>query len=377
MRTYELGTFSEIPVRLHWGALALATLFGFVVGTGVLPELAPGGSDAAYLLGGLLAGAALLASIFIHEAAHALVARRHGVAVSSITLWLLGGVAHLEDEAPNPRAEAQIAGVGPLSSFILAAGSLGVGWALFGIAPVLGATLLWVGGLNVVLALFNLLPGAPLDGGRLLHAWLWRRHGSRARATSGASRAGRVLGLIVAGLGLVEVFAGNLGGLWTALIGWFLYGAAGQEAQHGRLSEALQELTAGDVMGPLPATVADWSSIEQILNQHRSGDTRLLAVDFSGKPTAVVTVAEIARAAANPSRRQTYLRLRDLGLPKPTEVEFDSPAKDLLRQPGSPAVVTHEGQPIGVVSRHELELMLARHQLGVTAPDRTDDALAA
>ncbi len=110
----------------------------------------------------------MLASILVHEAAHAVLAQRYGVEVSSITLWFLGGVAHLEDEAPNAKAEAQIAGAGPASSLDIASMFLGLGWivAISEISPLLSATLFWIGGLNAVLGIFNLLPGAPLDGGR-------------------------------------------------------------------------------------------------------------------------------------------------------------------------------------------------------------------
>ena len=129
MNARQIGTFRGIPVRLHWGAVALAILLGLLVANGVLPQLAPDLSDTSYLLGGFFAGAALLGSIFVHEASHAVVAQRHGVEVSSITLWLLGGVAHLEDEAPSPRAEAQIAGAGPVSSVAVAVWLLGAPWA--------------------------------------------------------------------------------------------------------------------------------------------------------------------------------------------------------------------------------------------------------
>ena len=182
MRTFAVGTFRGIPVRIHAGALIIAGLVAWIVGSSVLPAFVPGASGAGYLVGGVIAGTGVLASIFIHEAAHAVLARRHDVPVKSITLWLLGGVAHLEDEAPNPRAEAQIAGAGPLTSVLVAivVGGLGALLAALDAAPLAAATFLWLGMINGVLAVFNLLPGAPLDGGRLLAAasnkrvYIWR-----------------------------------------------------------------------------------------------------------------------------------------------------------------------------------------------------------
>jgi Zn-dependent protease len=341
----------------------LAIIFGVTVGTGALPALAPGGTDAAYLLGGLLSGAGLLASIFVHEAAHALVALRYGVPVSSITLWLLGGVAHLEKEAPNPGAEAKIAGAGPVSSIAVGALLLGAGSALFlvDIALVFAATLLWLGGLNAMLALFNLLPGAPLDGGRLLHAWLWQRRGSRARATEGAAKAGRFIGIAVAIVGLAQFIAGNIGGLWTTAIGWFLYTAAGQEAVNGKLIEALADRTVADIMAPLPPTVADWSRVSDLLERPQQQE-RILAVDFGGTPTILITFAELARAAAKQDVDDP--RLRDLQFPKLITIPADSLAVDLLREQSRRFLATADGTPVGVVTTAEIDRAVFLHRQG-------------
>ncbi len=364
MNARQIGSFKGIPVRLHWGAVAVAAVLGLLVSNGVLPQLVPGQSDVAYLLASVIAGAALLVSIFIHEASHAVVARRHGVEVSSITLWFLGGVAHLEDEAPSPRAEAQIAGAGPASSLLIAivVGAWGLLLSASGIT-LLGVTLYWVSGLNVILAVFNLLPGAPLDGGRLLHAWLWKRHGDRSRATAGAARAGRVVGLLVAAFGLFEVLSGNVGGLWTAMIGWFLYGAAGQEARTGRLSAVLSGRKIADVMAPIPPMIANWTNLRDLLGS-LSGHDRIVGVDFGGTVTLVTSRAEVAHAAAQAAaRKQTPERLRDLPLPEPVEVDVAEPASAILRYPGRPIVVTEDSRPVGIVTSSDVERIVAVHHL--------------
>jgi Zn-dependent protease len=373
MRTNQIGTFRGIPVQANWGAAAIAIFFGLAVATGVLPTLAPEATDAAYFLGGLLAGFGLLGSIFIHEAAHAVVAVRYGVPVKSITLWLLGGVAQLEKEAPTPAAEARIAGVGPLTSVIVGVVLLTVGFGMdvIGVAPALGATLLWLGGLNMLLAVFNVLPGAPLDGGRLLHAWLWNRSGSRARATAGASKAGRFLGIAVGIVGLAQLFSGNLGGLWTAAIGWFLYTAAGQEAIAGRLAAALDGKTMSDIMSPLPKTVTDWSLVSDLLSRPERPE-RLMAVDFGGSPTAVVTLPELARAAAGNRTNDAELRLRDLSLPQLVRISADSDAASMLRQQGTRFIVTIDDAPVGVVTSTEVDRTVFLHRLA--ASEATVDA---
>ncbi len=370
MNARQIGTFRGIPVKLHWGAVALAVLLGLLVANGVLPQLAPDLSDGAYLLGGFAAGAALLASIFVHEASHAIVAQRYGIEVSSITLWVLGGVAHLEDEAPTPRAEAQIAGAGPASSVVIAVAALGLGALVVGagVAPLLGSVLLWIGGLNAILALFNLLPGAPLDGGRLLHAWLWKRSGDRARATVGAAKAGRGLGIIVAAFGAVEFLAGNFGGLWTAFIGWFLYAAAGQEAKSGRLSGVLSGRKLADIMAPLPPSIANWTLLRDLVSDGSTSD-RIVAVDFGGSVTAVASRTDILRAAARAAERNAVPeRLRDLPLPEPATLDIADPASAVLRHPGRPIVVVDEERPVGLVTSVEVDRAIAMHHLEDDAP---------
>ncbi len=365
MNARQIGVFRGIPVKLHWGAVALAVLLGLLVANGVLPQLVPDLSDGAYLLGGFVAGIALLASIFVHEASHALVAQRYEIEVSSITLWLLGGVAHLEDEAPSPRAEARIAGAGPASSIGVAVVALVLGALIAGadVAPLVSAILFWVGGLNAILALFNLLPGAPLDGGRLLHAWLWKRHGDRTKATVGAARAGRGLGIVIVALGSADFLLGNLGGLWTALIGWFLYTAAGQEAKSGRLSGVLHGRKLVDIMAPLPPSIANWTMLRDVVSAGSASD-RIVAVDFGGSVTAVASRMDIVRATARAAERNATLeRLRDLPLPEPAELHVDDPASAVLRHPGRPIVVFDEDRPVGLVTPVEVDRVMAMHHL--------------
>lgn len=381
MRTFRVGTFRGIPVHAHWGAAIIAGLVGFLVAGSVLPNLAPGASSLTYATAGLAAGVGLLGSIFLHEAAHALVARRYGVSVASITLWLLGGVAHLETEAPTPKAEARIAGVGPATSVAVAAvlGAAAWLWQATGIVPVVGATLMWLGGINLILAVFNLLPGAPLDGGRLVHAWLWRRKGSRDRATVGASRAGRVLGGLIVGAGMFELFVlGSVGGLWTALIGWFLATAARQEQRAGSLGAVLADRAIGDFMRPLPPTVPNWLLVSDVLSGPLGTADRLVAVAFDGTPTAIVTVADLSRAAPALARRSTEpLRIRDLPQQEPNVVDIATPAREALRGSTKPIVVTDGERLVGIVTPADVARATALHQLGTSDRSTEEPASAA
>jgi Zn-dependent protease len=373
MRTFAIGTFRGIPVRMHAGAIVVAGLVAWLVAGSVLPSFVPGASTGGYLVGGAVAGSAVLASIFAHEAAHAVVARRYGVPVASITLWLLGGVAHLEDEAPSPRAEAWIAGAGPLVSVIVAVLFGGAGLLLdaIDVAPLAAATFLWLGLINGILAVFNLLPGAPLDGGRVLRAWLWKRSGDKAKAAQRATGVGRVVGVVVVGLGAAELLIlGSLGGLWTALIGWFLFGAATQEARIGRLAAGLHGRTMGDVMSPLPPRVADWTPAARLLSDPPPGASRVVAVDFGGEVSAVVELAQVARLIQGArDDRQLGVRIKDLSLPAPVEVDIDRPAIDAVRRhAGAPLIVTESGLHVGVVAAAELERAAALRRLERSEP---------
>src|SRR5215217_5591415 len=199
----RFGRIAGIPVGASWSALLIALLFAWSLGGDLLPAQVPGLVPAAYWLAGAAGAGLFLASLLAHEIGHALVARRAGLRVRGITLWLLGGVAQLEDEPASPRDELRVASVGPAVSLALA---------------------------NTALALFNLLPAAPLDGGRVLRGLLWRRHGSRVRASVTATRAGVWVGAGLVAYALLGTFTGwGVGTLWTSLIGFFLVTARSEE----------------------------------------------------------------------------------------------------------------------------------------------------
>ena len=205
--------------------------------------------------GGVAAAAIFFVSLLAYQLAHALVAHKAGVEVKGLTLWLFGGVASLGGESPTPRADFRIAAAGPATSLGLAAGFAAVagGLQLIGVAHIVVVAASWLSGINLMLGVFNLVPGAPLDGGRILRAFLWRRHGDRVRAAVTAARAGTVVGYGLIGLGLVEFLAGaSVGGLWLVFIGWFILAAARAEEADTLTRDALGGLRVTDVMSPRP-----------------------------------------------------------------------------------------------------------------------------
>lgn len=188
----RLGTYAGIPVRAHWSTLIVAVWFGALL------------SGDLGVVGGVIATVAFFASILAHEFGHAMVARRYGVNTQSIDLWALGGMARLDRESPSPRADGLIAVAGPAVSLLISVAAFGAAFALQS-NVVIANVLLTVGVLNGLLAVFNMLPGAPLDGGRVLRAVRWSRTGNKYRATRDAGNAGRVLGwsMVVAGIAIM------------------------------------------------------------------------------------------------------------------------------------------------------------------------------
>jgi Zn-dependent protease len=191
----RLGRIAGVNVGLHWSLLLIGLLLAAGLAGGRLPVDAPGYASAEYVVAGAAAAVVFLAGVLAHELSHAVVARREGISVAGITLWLLGGVTRMTSEPATPRAELVISGAGPFTSFVLGVVLVGAGIALraAAISPLFVAVLAWLGAINLVLAVFNVLPGIPLDGGRLLHAFVWSRRGDRLHATRVASRAGEIL----------------------------------------------------------------------------------------------------------------------------------------------------------------------------------------
>jgi Zn-dependent protease len=241
-QSVRLGRVAGIPVGAHWSVAVILVIITEVLGWSVLPALLPHQPAAEYWGIAVAAAVAFMASLAAHEFAHAIVARRNGVGVRSITLWMLGGVAQMEGDPPSPGADLRIALAGPVTS-LLADGVFAGAATLISYAdgPEVGAVAAgWLGVMNGVLAVFNLLPGAPLDGGRVLRAVLWRRWGNWGRAERAAAQGGRVLGAAIAGLGLAEMlFVGLVDGLWLVMIGWFLVSAATAELNAAVATTAL------------------------------------------------------------------------------------------------------------------------------------------
>ncbi|HZA31060.1 MAG TPA: site-2 protease family protein [Propionibacteriaceae bacterium] len=358
-QSIPLGRIAGIHVGINASVFLIVAILVAGLATGRLPAAFPGRSITAYVIAAIIAAVLFLASLLAHELAHSLVARRNGIEVESIVLWLLGGVAQLRGEARTPGADFRIAIVGPLTSFVLAvafglaAGGvtwLGTSGLPFGVLAYLAAT-------NAMLAVFNLIPAAPLDGGRVLRAALWRWRGNRQSAAVNAARAGRVFGFLMIALGVLQVVTGDgLGGIWLALIGWFVVSAATAEEQQARLGSQMAGVTVGDAMTAGP-TILDSNLTVNDFVAHVALTQRFSTyplVDHLGRLTGLVTLNRVRDVP--PGLRATT-HLREIAC-APSEVPTARPEEPLVEllermhgcSDGRAVVVDADGRVVGLVS---------------------------
>jgi Zn-dependent protease len=316
----RLGRIFGIPVGLDWSLLLIAGLLTLSLAGDTFPSEFPGEPTVAYWIVGVAAAGLFFASVLAHELAHSLIARRHGVAVDGITLWMLGGVAKLGGESPTAGAELRIASAGPATSVGLAAlfGVSAYTMSALGAPGLLGSALAWLALINGILAVFNLIPAAPLDGGRILSSLLWFHHGNRHRAVASAARVGVVFGWLLVGLGGVGWLVGfGFGSLWTALIGWFLISAARAEGQMARSRLAFGDVHVRDVMTPDPTRLRGWLTVSDFLREDapRLHDPVAVVERFDGSIAGLVS---IDRLRAAPLQEGVMRRVQDFAVPTAT-----------------------------------------------------------
>ena len=301
----SLGRIAGIHVGLNWSLLVIAGLIAWSLATSILPPAAPGQTAGAYWTAGVVASFVYLASLLAHELAHSVVAMRRGVRVEGITLWLFGGVSRLGSDSASPGVQALITVVGPVTSLLFGAVFLVAAAAAGGGANpgLLAAALSWLGYINIILGVFNLLPAFPLDGGRILQSLIWLRTGDRLRATRIAARIGMVFAFLLIAYGLVTfLVAGSLiGGVWSVFLGWFLLSAARAEETGGLIRQALSGIRVAEVMTPNPVQAPDDINVEEALHSY------VLASRHSTFPTHDASAARRGARFFAPDARATTL----------------------------------------------------------------------
>jgi len=370
-QTVPLGRVAGIPVGMHWSVLVMVIMIGWLLGGQVLPETTPGQPAAAYWAVAVPCAIAFMAALLAHELAHSLVARRYGVPVTSITLWALGGVSELGGEPPTARADLRIAAAGPAASLAagLIFGGLAVTVRAAGGPGITIAALGWLAAMNVLLAGFNLLPGAPLDGGRILRAFLWRRTGDRVRAARSAATTGRAVGaaLVILGTGEVLLWA-DAGGLWLALIGIFVMSAATAEAAAAAAAAALGRLRVSDVMTPEPDIGGTWMTVAGFIDQIalRPAQAGFPVISPGGSLAGVTGVSKLARVPAASRTSTTLGQVMDPVPPGYLAAPHDPAAPLLARPPLADdlaAIVMVDGRITGIVTVSQLRQIIRREAL--------------
>jgi Zn-dependent protease/CBS domain-containing protein len=380
----RLGSVAGIEVFIDWSLLIIFLLISFSLAAGVFPQWHPDWTAQVAWITALVAAVLFFASVLAHELAHALVGRMRGIEVRRITLFIFGGLAEMEHEPKAWKAELWMAAVGPLTSLVL--GVLFVVLASLVSGPLtfdaedpqqafarlspLATLLVWVGHVNIVLALFNLVPGFPLDGGRILRALLWGWTGDPVRATRAASLVGQAFAmlLILSGfamvLGLhVPFFGTGLGGLWLAFIGWFLHNAAQVSYRQLLLRETLEGVSVAQLMETDFQAVPPGLPVRTLVDDHllHSGQRSFPVVE-DDRLLGLVCLADVRQVAKEARHRVTAGEIMT-PLSRLATVAPEERAADALNQLASHAYnqlpVVQGEQLLGLVQREDILKWLA------------------
>jgi len=363
MPTISLGRLAGVPVGLNWTWIVIFGLIVWSLAAVQFPSQAPGRAGAVYVLMAVLTAVAFFGSLLLHELGHALRARRDGVRIDGITLWLFGGVARMGGDYPDAGAELRIAGAGPLVSL-----GLGVAFTVAGLAwpqpGVVAVCLQWLGLVNLALLAFNLLPALPLDGGRILRALLWRRSGNFVRATARAARIGSVVAALLIGAGVLEVLAGSISGLWLAVIGWFVLEAGRAENRDAGVHAALGGIAVSDLMTRDPITLPSEATLDQVAGTIRgtARHTSYPVLDRSGCPVGLLQLRALAEVPPGewPTATAGRIALAADEVPAfaPETLAVDA-LDQLVRSRAGRGIVTTHGRVVGILSMTDLLRALA------------------
>jgi Zn-dependent protease len=376
----RLGRIAGVAVGFNWSLLFIAAFIALGLGSGRFPLEAPGYSHLAYAVAGGVTAILFLAGVLVHEISHAVVAKREGLPVEGIVLWFMGGYTRIGSDPQTPGAEARISGVGPLASLVLGLVLLGAAvWThALRLSPLAVSMVEWLATINLLLAAFNVLPGSPLDGGRILHAAVWGWTRDRWRASRVASRFGRGVGALIVAGGLVSVLfrRGALDGIWLAVVGWFLIMASRMEESNASLLHGLEGLRACDVMVS-PPVAPGWLTVQGFYDQFGQwgGPGVWLLEQWGGGVTSLVTGSALQSV---PPAQWTAVRAIDVsmalsGLPlAPPTAPAAAVLRRMAEREASWLLVVDGDHIAGVINEPILSAASARRQQ--TAPPAASPA---
>ena len=356
--SFRLGRLFGIEIGVHYTWFLAFLLISFSLAQRFFPQQYPGWDLATYWITGIIAALLLFVSVLLHELAHSLVAQARGLPVQSITLFIFGGVSNLGKEPEKPKVEFVMALVGPLTSLALA----GISWGLLqvlgaGDSPV-AAVLFYLALVNAILGIFNLLPGFPLDGGRVLRSILWGTTGNLVRATAISATMGRFFGWALIAYGVFQLFTGNfLGGLWIAFIGWFLNGAADASRREVTLREHLSGIPVSQVLVPDTESISPEMSVEEVVRaiffQHQR---RAVPVCQSDRLLGIITLTDVKEL---PQDKWAQTPVAEIMTRQPIysvspEDDLNLALRLLAQHDINQVLVLRQGQLVGLISRAEI-----------------------
>ena len=371
MRGIRLGTIFGLEVRLDYSWFLIFFLILWSLTMGAFPAEYPGRSRGLYAAMGISATLLFFASLLAHEIAHSIVAKRRGIPVAGITLFIFGGMAHTRMEAENARDEFIIAGVGPLASFVIALTFGAIAWlsTALGASQAITVVARYLAVINLGLAIFNLLPGFPLDGGRLFRAAIWKRTGDFTKATRYATTGGKWVGYALISIGVFEMLALGVfgGGLWLVFIGWFVRVAADASYAQHVLLRSLEGVRVRDLMTPQPETVPADLSLQRFVDDHILRERfQAYPVAQNGQPVGLIALEQVKPV---PREQWATLTVRDVMAPldRVAVVTPNDSMTDVLQKlagsTGGRVLVVRNDHIEGLMTRSDLARWLERAKL--------------
>ena len=374
--SFRLGTFAGIDIYINYSWLIILVFLIWSLATNWFAVLYPGWSPALYWITSTIAALLLFVSVLLHELAHSVVARARGLSVKNITLFIFGGVSNIEQEPKSPGVEFQVAIVGPLVSILLGGLAFLLLLPLRGSNTPVAATLGYLAYTNVLLGIFNLVPGFPLDGGRVLRSIVWRISGSLRTATRAATLTGQVIAYLFILVGIWLFFGGNVfNGIWIGFIGWFLLSSAQSANSQVMLQSMFQGVKVAEVMIPDPVTVPANISLQKLVDDYFLPRGLRSALVVQGDQLAgLITLGDIRHT---PREQWTQTPVGSIMIPL-ERLHAVSPQQNLndvlpLMVGGdvNQLPVTQDGQVVGVVTREAIMRYLeVRRGLGLNDPRR-------
>jgi Zn-dependent protease/predicted transcriptional regulator len=350
----KIATIMGIPIRVHFSWLIIFGLITWSLSTFYFPKAAPKLPGLSYWISGITAALLLFVSVALHELSHSFIAMRYGQSIVSITLFIFGGVAQMKGEPDHPMAEFKMAIAGPLSSFLLS----GIFFVFYNMVTgqVEKALFQYLSYINLVVAVFNLIPGFPMDGGRVVRAYLWKKTNDFYYATRKASNYGQKIALFFITFGLFSIFVGFPGGLWLMLIGWFLHTASQTSYQQASLQETLSRVKVKDMMVRDIVFIPQDTTVDAAVNEYflKYGYGGFPVVD-DGKFLGFLTLKDIRNVR---KERWKETRVSEIFTPHDKRWELsqnESAIKSLelmISEDTGRLPVTEEGKLIGLITRN-------------------------